>query len=169
MLSDGIHTVPLKMTLTPWVFESRHVFYEAVSNPLALSHFYKLIYENKDFNSIEQFLLYRLCVFHGDQIRATQVRTSPLFTARNVIGQIQVHNSWFPVLEKLILWCIQKKCTEHESFRESVLKHEDKTIIYADKHPLLGSRLNYKLTVLTKTKHFPGQNKLGELFEELLK
>ena len=96
------------------------------------------------------------------------MRTSTLFTARNIAAGININNTWYPVLEKLLEWCLKLKYKTDCSFKQELQKLKQQTIIYADKHPLLGSGLNYKLTSLTKTKHFPGQNKLGEYMEQLI-
>ena len=167
VLADGIHTIPLDICLTPWAFEHRFLIKESTLNPLALSFPFKVSYKSHIFSNIEQYLAFRLLLFHGQETKALEVRSASLFTTRNIVKQIQKHDSWYGIVDEILEEILTIKLKHCKAF-ETVLKQtQAKHLIYVHKDRYLGSGLTYQLTMVTKTKHFPGHNKIGLQLEQL--
>ena len=94
-MHSRIHTRPLDIVLNPWNFEDRFIFCENILNPLSLGYYFKSKHLEKQFKSIEQFILYKLCLHHAEYEKAKEILYCTLFQARNLTLSVIPHESWY--------------------------------------------------------------------------
>ena len=100
-------------------------------------------------------------------MKAQQIVSGSLFTINHIVKQITLNNSWYTVLDTLLEEVIAIKLEHCKAFRSKLKDTKAFEIIYVSKDRYLGSGLTQQLTSLTKSKYFPGHNKLGKLLEEI--
>ena len=167
-MEDGIHTVPLDITLSPWSESSKCIFYETPLDPLALSYPFQFTYKGNKFYNVEQFILYSKLLHHGEKSKAKEsLVSSSLFQSRKMCALLKTHHTWYITLDEILKWSLQEKLTKCLPFQQSLNTLKYNNILYANKDKYMGTGLSLKLTEITKDKNLPGNNKLGEFLQEL--
>ena len=153
--SDGIHTSPLDLVLSPWPDFNRYTFEDNPLDPLCNSFAGALDIQNARFISVDHFMIYSSVKFHRGEEQASAVREEITWTQIvKYEKKICTKLAWNLKLPELLEDVLNAKYLQCSSFKNSLDSIHADEIVYANKNSQLGCGMQYAVAVLTPSKNF---------------
>jgi predicted NAD-dependent protein-ADP-ribosyltransferase YbiA (DUF1768 family) len=167
---DGIHTSPLDLVLCPWGEDNSFYFWneQHVLSPLHRSPLerYGLV-----FSSIEHLFQYeRAIVYEDKDLREKAVTNISARLLRKFKNVLPFKQQWVKTMDERLRSIMKLKILALPECKNCLKSNKNKRFVYAyESDKYLGCGLEYDAAIVTKPEFYPGQNKMGEIWNELSK
>ena len=163
VLEDGISTAPLDIVLCPW--SNNLTEYVNSFDPLGLDFQCYLKKDEREFQSAYQIYLYELILFHsGDSDEAYKL------SQQKTNETIKCNEEWYKSRDSVMKNILILKLHQIMEVKNQLTVLQNKNIVYIDnnidKYWSCGCKA--KIAPLMNENSFPGMNKLGMLWKEII-
>lgn len=168
VLNDGVSTIPLNITLSPWQkLEDRFVF-AGYQHPLHMDFKCSILFEGHNFFSLSQLFLYRKCQFLDLFAIQTEILGCKWFDIRNIYKKIKHSDSWDSSKEDILLSLCLLKMRSIKEVRKVLYESSNMLIIFADSRDrYLGVGMLPSVVELVTSDQYRGRNTLGSIWTEI--
>ena len=166
VLNNGVTTLPLQITLSPWEVPDLYVFGN-YSDPLSPAYSCTLVYGKNFFFSAEHLFSYRMAIFHNVPAIAQAIQQSK--TMPDVISYAKMISpsfAWFQVRSELMKEVLLLKMRSVQNVRYC-LAHNLPFVFASPKDKYWGVGMSKRVALLSQEDEFRGRNMLGSLWNDV--
>ena len=162
VLSDGVNTEPLDITLCPWTDHNLFCFND--NHPLGLNYNCSLTKHGRQFHCARQLYEYECALFHKDEALASSIVSSP----ENYKVITNHKTDWWGNRDKIMKNILALKSEQVPIIQGLLQELRGKNYVYTDNPDKYWScGLTFKLAPLVNPNCFPGMNLLGNLWNKI--